>query len=100
MCGLWSNLGLSHVVCALPGGSSCPNASVLQEMRSCNEHSCVVYHWQTGPWGPCTEDTSVTMLNSTRTTPSGQGKTSCTMGMQTRKVICIKVNVGQVPPKK
>ncbi|TSK20124.1 Thrombospondin type-1 domain-containing protein 7A [Bagarius yarrelli] len=85
---------------AREGGSSCPNASTLQEMRSCNDHLCVVYHWQTGPWGPCTEETSVTVLNSTRATSSGQGKTSCTTGMQTRKVICIKVNVGQVPPKK
>ncbi|XP_017308235.1 thrombospondin type-1 domain-containing protein 7A [Ictalurus punctatus] len=85
---------------AREGSSSCPNASALQEMRSCNEHPCVVYHWQTGPWGPCTEDASVTMLNSTRMTPSGQGKTSCATGMQTRKVICVKVNVGQVPPKK
>lgn len=90
----------SAIMCALSGGSRCPNASALQEMRSCNEHACIVYHWQTGPWGPCTEDTSVTMLNSTRATPTGQGKTSCATGMQTRKVICVKVNVGQVPPKK
>ncbi|XP_017564196.1 thrombospondin type-1 domain-containing protein 7A isoform X2 [Pygocentrus nattereri] len=86
------------------GGTICPNTSALQEMRNCNEHACIVYHWQTGPWGPCTEDTSVTTLNSTTTgskiTPSGPDKPSCAMGMQTRKVICVKVNVGQVPPKK
>ncbi|KAL6462203.1 hypothetical protein MHYP_G00286250 [Metynnis hypsauchen] len=86
------------------GGTICPNTSALQEMRNCNEHACIVYHWQTGPWGPCTEDTSVTTLNSTntgsKTTPSGPDKPSCAMGMQTRKVICVKVNVGQVPPKK
>lgn len=98
--GVRSSLGFSRVVCSLPGGSSCPNASALQETRSCNEHPCVVYHWQTGAWGPCTEDTSVITLNSTRTAASGQDKTSCATGMQTRKVICVKVNVGQVPPKK
>ncbi|KAI4876750.1 hypothetical protein NFI96_007055 [Prochilodus magdalenae] len=84
-------------------GTICPNTSALQEMRNCNEHACIVYHWQTGPWGPCMEDTSVTTLNSTATgskpAPSGTDKPSCAMGMQTRKVICVKVNVGQVPPK-
>uniref|UniRef100_A0A8B9RHX6 Thrombospondin type-1 domain-containing protein 7A n=1 Tax=Astyanax mexicanus TaxID=7994 RepID=A0A8B9RHX6_ASTMX len=86
------------------GGANCPNTSALQETRNCNEHACIVYHWQTGPWGPCTEDTSVTTLNSTaassKPAPSGSEKPSCATGMQTRKVICVKVNVGQVPPKK
>uniref|UniRef100_A0A4W4FBY4 Thrombospondin type-1 domain-containing protein 7A n=1 Tax=Electrophorus electricus TaxID=8005 RepID=A0A4W4FBY4_ELEEL len=89
---------------AREGGANCPNASTLQEVRGCNEHACVVYHWQTGPWGPCTEDPSLTTLNSTtigpRAAPSGLDKLSCPTGMQTRKVICVKVNVGQVPPKK
>uniref|UniRef100_A0A8C1X0D4 Thrombospondin type-1 domain-containing protein 7A n=1 Tax=Cyprinus carpio TaxID=7962 RepID=A0A8C1X0D4_CYPCA len=78
------------------GGSGCPNTSALQEVRNCNEHPCIVYHWQTGPWGPCVEDTTTSTLNSS----SSAEKSTCTVGVQTRKVICIKVNVGQVPPKK
>uniref|UniRef100_A0A671R8R0 Thrombospondin type-1 domain-containing protein 7A n=1 Tax=Sinocyclocheilus anshuiensis TaxID=1608454 RepID=A0A671R8R0_9TELE len=77
------------------GGSSCPNTSTLQEVRNCNEHPCIVYHWQTGQWGQCVEDTT-TSINSS----SSAEKSTCTVGVQTRKVICVKVNVGQVPPKK
>lgn len=87
----------------LLGGVQCPNNSALQEVRSCNEHPCTVYHWQTGPWGQCIEDTSVPAANGSLTR-SGAGTTgteaSCSVGMQTRKVICVRVNVGQVPPKK
>ncbi|XP_056331057.1 thrombospondin type-1 domain-containing protein 7A [Danio aesculapii] len=81
----------------LYGGSSCPNTSALQQVRNCNEHACVVYHWQTGPWSLCVEDGTSSSLNSS----SGSAdRASCTAGIQTRKVICVKVNVGQVPPKK
>ncbi|ELK12543.1 Thrombospondin type-1 domain-containing protein 7A [Pteropus alecto] len=79
------------------GGAHCPNTSALQEVRSCNEHPCTVYHWQTGPWGQCIEDTSVSSFNTTTT---WNGEASCSVGMQTRKVICVRVNVGQVGPKK
>ncbi|MBZ3873498.1 Thrombospondin type-1 domain-containing protein 7A [Sciurus carolinensis] len=79
------------------GGIRCPNTSALQEVRSCNEHPCTVYHWQTGPWGQCIEDTSVSSFNTTTT---WNGEASCSVGMQTRKVICVRVNVGQVGPKK
>ncbi|XP_069067932.1 thrombospondin type-1 domain-containing protein 7A [Pleurodeles waltl] len=79
------------------GGSQCPNSSALQEMRPCNEHPCTVYHWQTGPWGQCIEDVSVSAFNSST---SWNGEATCSVGMQTRKVICVRVNVGQVGPKK
>ncbi|TRY56858.1 hypothetical protein DNTS_013949 [Danionella cerebrum] len=79
------------------GGSSCPNTSALQQVRNCNDHPCVVYHWQTGPWGGCVEDSSVSVLNSSSSEASSS---ECPTGVQTRKVICVKVNVGQVPPKK
>ncbi|XP_067860093.1 thrombospondin type-1 domain-containing protein 7A-like isoform X1 [Heptranchias perlo] len=79
------------------GAAQCPNSSALQEVRSCNEHPCTVYHWQTGPWGPCIEDLSVATLNSST---SWSGEATCAVGMQTRKVICVRVNVGQVGPKK
>uniref|UniRef100_A0AAY4ELB3 Thrombospondin type-1 domain-containing protein 7A n=1 Tax=Denticeps clupeoides TaxID=299321 RepID=A0AAY4ELB3_9TELE len=85
------------------GGAPCPNISALQEVRSCNDHPCTVYHWQTGPWGQCIEDTSVPSSNtSVSRGGAGVGGTepSCSVGMQTRKVICVRVNVGQVPPKK
>uniref|UniRef100_A0AAQ4PQQ7 Thrombospondin type-1 domain-containing protein 7A n=1 Tax=Gasterosteus aculeatus aculeatus TaxID=481459 RepID=A0AAQ4PQQ7_GASAC len=83
------------------GGAVCPNSSSLLEVRNCNEHACTVYHWQTGPWGPCTEDPSASTLNtSAGVRAGGGGPGSCYVGMQTRKVICVRVNVGQVPPKK
>uniref|UniRef100_A0A671TXP3 Thrombospondin type-1 domain-containing protein 7A n=1 Tax=Sparus aurata TaxID=8175 RepID=A0A671TXP3_SPAAU len=83
------------------GGTLCPNSSSLQEVRNCNEHACTVYHWQTGPWGPCTEDPSASSINtSISVRGGGDGQGPCSLGMQTRKVICVRVNVGQVPPKK
>uniref|UniRef100_A0A8C8IFT5 Thrombospondin type-1 domain-containing protein 7A n=1 Tax=Oncorhynchus tshawytscha TaxID=74940 RepID=A0A8C8IFT5_ONCTS len=83
------------------GGVQCPNSIALQEVRSCNDHPCTVYHWQTGPWGQCIEDTSVPPANSTAAGVGVRGgDSSCSVGMQTRKVICVRVNVGQVPPKK
>lgn len=86
-------------LCCTSGGLQCPNVSALQEVRNCNDHPCTVYHWQTGPWGQCIEDSSLQKTNTSL------GKTlsddvSCSVGMQTRKVICVRVNVGQVPPKK
>lgn len=81
------------------GGVLCPNSSSLQEVRNCNEHACTVYHWQTGPWGQCTDDPSTSNTNaSAAARPAGLG--SCSTGIQTRKVICVRVSVGQVPPKK
>ncbi|XP_019712975.1 thrombospondin type-1 domain-containing protein 7A-like, partial [Hippocampus comes] len=77
----------------------CPNSSSLQEVRNCNEHACTVYHWQTGPWGPCSEDPSSATLNAT-SEGAAVGLGSCSNGVQTRKVMCVRVNVGQVPPKK
>ncbi|CAM9116276.1 unnamed protein product, partial [Lampetra planeri] len=82
------------------GGALCPNSSALQEVRNCNEHACTVYHWQTGPWGLCTEDPSVSALNTSAMSARSDGQGTCAKGMQTRKVICVRVNVGQVPPKK
>ncbi|XP_072304518.1 thrombospondin type-1 domain-containing protein 7A [Eucyclogobius newberryi] len=81
------------------GGIQCPNMSSLQEVRSCNDHPCTVYHWQTGPWGQCIEDSSIPAGNSSAGRARGDDN-SCSIGMQTRKVICVRVNVGQVPPKK
>lgn len=76
------------------GGTQCPNSSALQEVRNCNEHACAVYHWQAGPWGLCVEDPSSSSRNATRV------QDPCLRGLQTRKVICVRAGVGQVPPKK
>ncbi|KAL0166197.1 hypothetical protein M9458_038041, partial [Cirrhinus mrigala] len=65
--------------------------SALQEVRNCNDHPCTVYHWQTGPWGQCIEDTSVPRAGA----GIGTNEAFCSVGMQTRKVICVRVNVGQ-----
>ncbi|XP_077599244.1 thrombospondin type-1 domain-containing protein 7A [Stigmatopora nigra] len=81
------------------GGIQCPNVSALREGRSCNDHPCTVYHWQTGSWGQCMEDSSIPGTNTTRSNVHGD-VAPCSVGMQTRKVICVRVNVGQVPPKK
>uniref|UniRef100_A0A3Q2QQS7 Thrombospondin type-1 domain-containing protein 7A n=1 Tax=Fundulus heteroclitus TaxID=8078 RepID=A0A3Q2QQS7_FUNHE len=81
------------------GGLQCPNVSALQEVRNCNDHPCTVYHWQTGPWGQCIEDSSIPSTNASVGRLRGDD-VSCSVGMQTRKVICVRVNVGQVPPKK
>ncbi|XP_053189729.1 thrombospondin type-1 domain-containing protein 7A [Scomber japonicus] len=81
------------------GGIQCPNISALQEVRNCNDHPCTVYHWQTGPWGQCIEDSSIPATNTSVGRTRGDDA-SCSVGMQTRKVICVRVNVGQVPPKK
>ncbi|XP_034747291.1 thrombospondin type-1 domain-containing protein 7A isoform X2 [Etheostoma cragini] len=81
------------------GGIQCPNISALQEVRNCNDHPCTVYHWQTGSWGQCIEDSSIPSTNTSVGRTRGDDA-SCSVGMQTRKVICVRVNVGQVPPKK
>ncbi|XP_013765928.1 thrombospondin type-1 domain-containing protein 7A-like [Pundamilia nyererei] len=81
------------------GGVQCPNISALQEVRRCNDHPCTVYHWQTGPWGQCIEDSFIPSTNTSVGRTRGDD-VSCSVGMQTRKVICVRVNVGQVPPKK
>ncbi|XP_038626243.1 thrombospondin type-1 domain-containing protein 7A [Tachyglossus aculeatus] len=90
----------SRSILAYPGdegGAQCPESSGLQESRSCNQHACTVYHWQASPWGQCVEDSSVAAFNSSA---RWHRQDACSVGMQTRKVICVRVNVGQVGPKK
>ncbi|XP_067891137.1 thrombospondin type-1 domain-containing protein 7B isoform X4 [Heterodontus francisci] len=79
------------------GGKPCPSSRALQEWRSCNEHGCTVFYWDTSPWGPCTEDTLVMALNAT---VSWNGEATCSVGMQTRQVLCMKSKVGHVTPKR
>uniref|UniRef100_A0A4W3HRX9 Thrombospondin type-1 domain-containing protein 7A n=1 Tax=Callorhinchus milii TaxID=7868 RepID=A0A4W3HRX9_CALMI len=79
------------------GGNPCPPSKALDELRSCNEHICTIFYWDASPWGPCTEDISVTALNATI---SWNGEPTCAVGMQTRKVTCMKSKIGQVTPKR
>ncbi|XP_075922309.1 thrombospondin type-1 domain-containing protein 7A isoform X2 [Petromyzon marinus] len=83
------------------GGQDCPGEPGLQEWRPCNEYACTVYHWQAGPWGPCAEEPSLgVQQNATEGAAASTGETACAPGVQTRKVICVRVNVGQVSAKK
>uniref|UniRef100_A0A8C8B6D5 Thrombospondin type-1 domain-containing protein 7A n=1 Tax=Otus sunia TaxID=257818 RepID=A0A8C8B6D5_9STRI len=89
----------SRSILALPaeGGKACPPDRALQEHRACNDHPCVHFFWETSPWSPCSEDVLVTALNATINW-SGEG--TCGVGIQTRKVFCMKSSSGQVTPKR
>ncbi|XP_036396447.1 thrombospondin type-1 domain-containing protein 7B [Megalops cyprinoides] len=89
----------TRAVLALPGegGKPCPPASALEEWRSCNEHPCIVFYWDTSPWGPCTEDPTMSSLNGANVWTR---EPTCAVGVQTRKVTCMKMGVGQVIPKR
>nr|XP_023677065.1 thrombospondin type-1 domain-containing protein 7B-like isoform X1 [Paramormyrops kingsleyae] len=88
-----------RTVLALPGdgGRPCPAAASLEEWRSCNEHPCMVFYWEASPWGPCMEDSSMTSFNATS---SYNGQPTCAVGMQTRKVSCMKMTSGLVIAKR
>ncbi|XP_024099324.3 thrombospondin type-1 domain-containing protein 7B [Pongo abelii] len=79
------------------GGKPCPPSQALQEHRLCNDHSCMQLHWETSPWGPCSEDALVTALNATI---GWNGEATCGVGIQTRRVFCVKSHVGQVMTKR
>uniref|UniRef100_A0A8C3XB83 Thrombospondin type-1 domain-containing protein 7B n=1 Tax=Catagonus wagneri TaxID=51154 RepID=A0A8C3XB83_9CETA len=89
----------SRMILALAGegGNPCPPSQTLQEYRSCNDHSCMQLYWETSPWGPCSEDTLVTALNATI---GWNGEATCGVGIQTRRVVCVKSHVGQVMTKR
>lgn len=79
------------------GGKPCPGSQELQEYRLCNDHSCTQLYWETSAWGSCSENTLVTALNMTI---GWNGEATCGVGIQTRKVFCIKSHVGQVMTKR
>uniref|UniRef100_A0A8C0IEL0 Thrombospondin type-1 domain-containing protein 7A n=1 Tax=Bubo bubo TaxID=30461 RepID=A0A8C0IEL0_BUBBB len=89
----------SRSILALPaeGGKACPPDRALQEHRTCNDHPCVHFFWETSPWSPCSEDVLVTALNATI---NWSGEATCGVGIQTRKVFCMKSSSGQVTPKR
>ncbi|XP_051059971.1 thrombospondin type-1 domain-containing protein 7B-like [Phodopus roborovskii] len=79
------------------GGKPCPSNQELQEYRLCNDHSCTHLYWETSAWGPCSENTLVTAFN---VTIGWNGEATCGVGIQTRRVFCIKSHVGQVMTKR
>ncbi|XP_074071171.1 thrombospondin type-1 domain-containing protein 7B [Macrotis lagotis] len=79
------------------GGKPCPPLQTLQEYRLCNDHPCQHFYWETSPWGPCSEDALVTALNATST---WSGEATCGVGIQTRKVFCMKSHIGQAMIKR
>lgn len=88
----------TRTVLALPGkeGKECPAAPALEEWRVCNDHPCMVFYWEASAWGPCIEDTSMD-LNGTS---FWNGTRTCAVGVQIRKVTCMKMNVGPVINKR
>uniref|UniRef100_A0A8C3K8S6 Thrombospondin type 1 domain containing 7B n=1 Tax=Calidris pygmaea TaxID=425635 RepID=A0A8C3K8S6_9CHAR len=89
----------SRSILALPaeGGKACPPDRALQEHRACNDHPCVHFFWETSPWSSCSDDVLVTALNATI---NWSGEATCGVGIQTRKVFCMKSSSGQVTPKR
>ncbi|KAM9235501.1 thrombospondin type-1 domain-containing protein 7B [Leptosomus discolor] len=89
----------SRFILALPaeGGKACPPDRALQEHRACNDHPCVHFFWETSPWSSCSEDALVTALNATI---NWSREAPCGVGIQTRKVFCMKSSSGQVTPKR
>uniref|UniRef100_A0A669PYP8 Thrombospondin type-1 domain-containing protein 7A n=1 Tax=Phasianus colchicus TaxID=9054 RepID=A0A669PYP8_PHACC len=89
----------SRSILALPaeGGKACPPDRALQEQRTCNDHPCVHFFWETSPWSSCSEDVLVTALNATI---GWSGEAACGVGMQTRKVFCMRSGSGHVTPKR
>ncbi|NXK87861.1 THS7B protein, partial [Formicarius rufipectus] len=88
----------SRSILALPaeGGKACPPDRALQEHRACNAHPCVQFFWEASPWNPCSEDVLVTALNAT---VAWSSEATCGVGIQTRKVFCMKGSSGQITPK-
>lgn len=79
-------------------GKACPAAASLEEWRVCNDHPCItlVFYWETSAWGPCVEDVSMDLNVSS----FWNGTSSCAVGVQSRKVSCLKMNTGPVINKR
>lgn len=77
-------------------GKACPAATALEEWRVCNNHPCVIFHWETSPWGLCIENVSIDL----NVTSLGDVTSTCPVGVQIRKVRCMKSNSGPVISKR
>lgn len=79
-----------------PEGKACPAAPALEEWQVCNNHPCTVFYWEASAWGPCVEDTS----SDINGTSLNNGTASCAVGVQSRKVSCLKMHAGPVMNKR
>ncbi|KAM8857281.1 thrombospondin type-1 domain-containing protein 7B isoform 1-T2 [Synchiropus picturatus] len=88
----------TRTVLALPGkgGKPCPAAPALEEWRVCNNHTCNIIHWETSAWSRCMEE----HLTDANATVLSNVTASCSKGVQTRKVTCIRGNSGPVMNKR
>ncbi|MEQ2166088.1 hypothetical protein GOODEAATRI_024047 [Goodea atripinnis] len=88
----------TRTVLAIPGkdGKACPATPALEEWRVCNDHPCTVFYWETSEWGFCTEDASAKFNE----TSLWNGTSSCSVGVQSRNVSCMKMNAGPVISKR
>ncbi|XP_062384557.1 thrombospondin type-1 domain-containing protein 7B-like [Sardina pilchardus] len=98
----WSEWGpCVHDECAESqgkrGGAVCPNASALQQWRSCGSGTCVHLHWAESPWGPCVLDPQGPPLNASA---PEQHNATCGLGTQMREITCVKANNGVVTSKR
>ncbi|XP_052004347.1 thrombospondin type-1 domain-containing protein 7B-like [Xyrauchen texanus] len=75
---------------------ACPAATTLEERRTCNDHPCIIFYWEASPWGPCIEDFSMNLNGS----DYWNGTATCAVGVQIRKVVCMKMGAGPVIPKR
>uniref|UniRef100_A0A8C4NEQ3 Thrombospondin, type I, domain containing 7Ba n=1 Tax=Eptatretus burgeri TaxID=7764 RepID=A0A8C4NEQ3_EPTBU len=79
--------------------ADCPGSEALGEQRACAQHGCSIYHWDAGPWGLCASDSSSAVGNGNSAIRDVAGTETCRLhGIQSRKVICIRIGVGQVAP--
>ncbi|XP_061579008.1 thrombospondin type-1 domain-containing protein 7B [Cololabis saira] len=77
-------------------GKACPPATTLEEWRICNDHPCTIFYWEASAWGPCMEDTSADLYG----TSFNNGTSSCAVGVQSRKISCVKMHAGPVTNKR
>ncbi|KAF7655323.1 hypothetical protein LDENG_00057900 [Lucifuga dentata] len=85
-------------VLAFPGneGKECPAAPALEGWRVCNDHPCMAFYWEASAWGHCIEDASMNING----TSFWNGTPACAVGVQIRRVSCMKVNAGPVISKR
>ncbi|XP_066542938.1 thrombospondin type-1 domain-containing protein 7B [Hoplias malabaricus] len=88
-----------RTILALPGegGKPCPLARSLEQWRVCNDRPCAVFFWEVSPWGQCVEDFDSVMNSSSSL---WNRTSSCSVGVQTRTVTCVKMTSGPVIPKR
>ncbi|XP_073401660.1 thrombospondin type-1 domain-containing protein 7B isoform X1 [Dendrobates tinctorius] len=79
------------------GGKLCPSNQALYEYRLCNDHPCSTFYWEASPWEPCAADVKITQANATI---GWNNEAACGLGVQTRRVSCMKSHGGQVTSKR